>query len=92
MFSAYVIANDATEPRLGLAISKKACRLAVSRNRIKRQIREYFRQHKQQLAGHDYVILARPLAAKKTKRQLRDDIAHMFEKLLITAAKLDARR
>lgn len=46
-------------PRLGLVIAKKHVRLAVERNRIKRLIRESFRQHQQLLSGLDIVILAR---------------------------------
>lgn len=46
-------------PRLGLVIAKKHVRLAVQRNRLKRLIRESFRQHKQLLSGLDIVILAR---------------------------------
>jgi ribonuclease P protein component len=35
--------------RLGMAVSKKACRHAVGRNRIKRIIRESFRTHREEL-------------------------------------------
>gem|GEM_PF-3245676 len=37
--------------RLGLSISKKAIRLAVKRNRVKRCLREYFRNHQSQMTG-----------------------------------------
>ncbi|MGR8948281.1 MAG: ribonuclease P protein component, partial [Gammaproteobacteria bacterium] len=90
LFRGYVLAGDPEHARLGLAVSKKACRHAVGRNRIKRQVREHFRQHKDQLVGYDWVILAQPLAASKTRRQLRGDIALVFEKLLSKASKLKA--
>ncbi|MCU7904767.1 MAG: ribonuclease P protein component [Candidatus Thiodiazotropha sp. (ex Epidulcina cf. delphinae)] len=44
--------------RLGLAVSKKNCRLAVDRNRIKRLIRESFRQNQALLSGLDLVVVA----------------------------------
>mgnify|MGYP001570984818 FL=1 len=45
--------NDLEFPRLGLAISKKKARLAVTRNRLKRIIRESFRQRQHQLCCAD---------------------------------------
>ena len=47
--------NDAEIARLGLAISKKNCRAATARNRIKRIIRESFREHQAILSGLDVV-------------------------------------
>ena len=49
--------------RLGLVISKKRIRLAVQRNRIKRLIRESFRQQKYALAPLDIIVLARDKTA-----------------------------
>ncbi len=45
--------------RLGLVISKKNVKLAVQRNRIKRVIREFFRNCSSQNPGMDVVVLAR---------------------------------
>ena len=53
-----------TGPRLGLAVSRKVDPNAVGRNRIKRALRETFRHHRDQLANGDYVVVARPPAAK----------------------------
>ncbi len=44
-------------PRLGLAIAKKHCKLATGRNRIKRLVRESFRHNKQVLNGLDVVVI-----------------------------------
>ncbi|MEN8174850.1 MAG: ribonuclease P protein component [Pseudomonadota bacterium] len=56
--------------RLGLAISRKLVRRAVDRNRIKRLVRESFRQHQVQLKGLDVVVLARRETAGADNRQL----------------------
>lgn len=55
--------NDSDIARLGLAISKKHCKKAVDRNRIKRIIRESFRHHGSTLAGLDVVVLNQPATA-----------------------------
>ena len=49
--------NQDKYSRLGLAISKKYCRLANRRNKIKRVIRESFRKNKEILKGVDVVVL-----------------------------------
>ena len=56
--------------RLGLAVSKKNCRLAVQRNRLKRIVRDSFRHHLILLKGIDIVVLARPPAAKAENQLL----------------------
>lgn len=52
-----------TAARLGLAVSRKVDGRAVVRNRIKRRLREQFRQLRPQLAPGDYVVVARRDAA-----------------------------
>lgn len=54
--------NQLNHPRLGLAISKKCARKAVDRNRIKRLVRESFRQNQSTLPAIDLVVMCRPLA------------------------------
>ena len=49
-----------TVARLGMAIAKKNCPKAVARNRLKRIIRESFRQHQAALAGLDIVVMNKP--------------------------------
>ncbi|MBA2483781.1 MAG: ribonuclease P protein component, partial [Nitrosomonas sp.] len=39
----YAKPNKLNYPRLGLIVAKKMARRAVERNRVKRQLREYFR-------------------------------------------------
>jgi len=54
----FIVISSATEhSRLGIVVSKRKCRLSVDRNRIKRVIREHFRQLQHQLPGVDLVVL-----------------------------------
>ena len=55
--------NGVARARLGLAISKKHCRSATGRNRLKRLVRESFRRHQGALAGRDVVVMAQAPAA-----------------------------
>jgi ribonuclease P protein component len=67
--------NGGQQARLGLAISKKHCRKATSRNTIKRIVRESFRQHQAELQGLDLVVINQLAAATATRRQLFDSLA-----------------
>jgi ribonuclease P protein component len=52
--------DDDGEPRLGIAVPKGAGS-AVERNRVKRQLRESWRERVEQVpVGRDYVLIARP--------------------------------
>jgi ribonuclease P protein component len=62
--------NGLSFPRLGLAVSKKNIKTAVQRNRIKRLIRETFRQRKTTLGGCDCVVLARQPAGRASNAEL----------------------
>jgi ribonuclease P protein component len=51
--------NSLPHARLGLAISKRVIKTAVGRNRIKRLVRESFRQQQADLQALDIVVLCR---------------------------------
>jgi ribonuclease P protein component len=74
LFTVLCIGNEEGAPRLGLAISKKFCRRATARNRIKRLIRESFRQHQVSLAGLDIVVINQPAAASANNYQIVDSL------------------
>ena len=57
-------------PRLGLAVSRKVDPRAVGRNRIKRVLRDATRRLRPQLAGGDYVVVARAAARGASNAQL----------------------
>ena len=50
--------NQLNHPRLGISIAKKKVKTAVARNRIKRVVRESFRQHLLKLPGIDIIVIA----------------------------------
>ena len=60
--------------RLGLAISKRNCRLAVQRNRVKRAVRESFRLHKEDLDGLDVVVMCQVAAARASNKKLFESL------------------
>ncbi|MFW5451491.1 MAG: ribonuclease P protein component [Methylophagaceae bacterium] len=62
--------NSVGCPRLGLAIAKKHLKLASRRNRLKRIIRESFRQHQSTFANIDIVVLTRADIAKRNSAQI----------------------
>ncbi len=73
--------NDRTGARLGLAISKKACKSAVGRNRLKRIIRESFRTARLGLPDIDLVVLARPAAAGASASDLTDSLNKHWQEI-----------
>jgi len=67
MLVLYVSKNDCGCARLGVSVGK-ACGKAVLRNRLKRLIREVFRQEREAVAaGFDYVVMVSPRLAKRTR-------------------------
>lgn len=68
-------------PRLGLAISKKNAKRAVDRNRIKRLIRESFRQNRSKLPAIDLVIMAKPVTKNADNQQIFQSLEQHWHKL-----------
>jgi ribonuclease P protein component len=67
--------NGLPHPRLGLAVGVRVAGGAVARNRIKRRVREYFRQHRHQLPTVDLVVSARAGAATASNEQTSASLA-----------------
>jgi ribonuclease P protein component len=74
LFTVLCRQNTTNNARLGLAISKKHCRRASARNRIKRIVRESFRQSKDELAGYDVVVINQPGAAAASNAELFESL------------------
>lgn len=72
----------AVPARLGLAVSRKADKRAVVRNRIKRVARTQFRLHRDELFGRDYVVTARREAASASRAALAADLLALFQRVV----------
>jgi len=72
--------DDANQARLGVTVSKRVDKHAVGRNRIRRQIKESFRLLRESLPPGDYVLLAKPEAAKADNGALRAELLFLFER------------
>lgn len=83
--------NNCGHPRLGMAISKKKIKTAVARNRLKRLIRESFRQHKDQLANVDIVVLGQSKAADVTNQHAFESLDRHWKNITKRCGKLPSR-
>ena len=80
-FTFFGLLNDLGYCRLGFAVSRKVGN-AVRRNRVKRLLREIFRQHRIRLEPPmDLVINARPSIAGKSLGQLEAEFLRCFASL-----------
>jgi ribonuclease P protein component len=73
--------NGLDHPRLGLAIARKTANRAVDRNRIKRLVRESFRQQQHLLGGYDLVVISKPGIVHADNDALRRSIENQWRRL-----------
>lgn len=72
--------NNTGKARIGITIAKKRVKTAVERNRIKRVIRENFRQQ-HQLPNIDIVIVAKSGVDKLTNSDINKALNKLWKKL-----------
>ena len=68
-----------SNPRLGLAISKKICKRAVDRNLFKRIARETFRQHRDDFDLLDFVVMIKKIP-NVNNHELVSDLLSLLKK------------
>lgn len=64
--------------RLGISVSKKIGN-AVTRNRIKRAIRESFTRHKQDIIKDDFIVIARNPSKDMTVEEIHKSLEHVMK-------------
>lgn len=72
----HAVENGLGFPRLGISVAKRRVRRATARNRLKRLIREAFRQNKMAMpVGLDLIVV--PRTADLTFLQVRDSLVKL---------------
>jgi ribonuclease P protein component len=74
-------AKPSENSALGVTVSKKVSNLAVYRNRIKREVKEFYRLHQQQLPHTQIVITAKPACKNTTNKQRRESLEILWAKV-----------
>lgn len=79
--TALYIPNQFGHARLGVMISKQQVKQAVQRNRLRRVVRESFRQHQHTLRALDIVVIVRPEGLFLESKLLREAMSGIWSDL-----------
>lgn len=82
----YGLPNEMGHARIGIVVSKKTARRAVSRNYMRRVVREWFRLHRQGLPAHDLVIRVNKCFGREDYTGVREELERLRSKLVSRAA------
>jgi len=80
-FTVIAAPNKHKHGRIGLVVSRKASPKAVTRNRIKRQIRESFRVQQRILQGLNVVVVAHAQAVSAPGDRLRASLRQHWQEV-----------
>jgi ribonuclease P protein component len=78
---AFVRSNTLEQPRVGMAITKRKVPTAVSRNLVKRLIRENFRKQADNLENKDIVFIVKKSIKGLENKELIKEINNIFKKI-----------
>jgi len=79
--------NASQRVRLGLVVGKKTAKLAVSRNYMRRVLREIFRTQSHQLTNFDLVIRVQKKFEPVNFMQIQNEFDSLIAKLVIASSK-----
>ena len=86
----YGLPNTLGHARIGIVVSKKTARRAVSRNYMRRVIREWFRLHRHLLPAQDLVIRINKCFSRQDGVALQEELARLSNKLEMRKADVSA--
>ena len=78
---AFVRTNTHEQPRVGMAITKRKVPTAVSRNLIKRQIREQFRIKASSLENKDIVFIVKSSVKGLSNKEIKTEVINILKKI-----------
>ena len=82
LFAVNALANELGFARLGMSVSTRTVGNAVRRNRVRRIIRELFREHHPNLPGVDLVVTSRPGARGALRPAIITSLERLIERAL----------
>ena len=82
LFAVNALANGLGFARLGMSVSTRTVGNAVRRNRVRRIIREVFREHHGELPAVDLVVTSRPGARDALRPAIVTSLERLIERAL----------
>jgi len=79
--------NSLQHARLGLVVGKKTAKLSVSRNYMRRVLREFFRLQQDEIRPVDLVVRVQKKFDRSDFIQIKHEFATLMAKLLVSSAK-----
>ncbi|MDO4287632.1 MAG: ribonuclease P protein component [Eubacterium sp.] len=77
----YYLKNGKDTNRLGIVVSKKISNRAVVRNKIRRQIKEAYRQNASGFSqGYDLILIAKASCKEAPYQVIEKSLGHLFYK------------